>query len=469
MGRHPAIRRPPLLSANGRRESGDRRRTPHDNVRSEAAWVIERTLASHAPVDVFLAGALGRLDERDHGLLRELVLGTLRWLRRLDQVLETAANRPLSEVDPLLLAPLRVAIYQLLFLDRVPAHAAVNEAVNQATRLTNRGGAGFANAVLRRVARAPELESWPVEEADPVRRLAIEQSHPDLLVAGWMSRFGETRTRALLAINNQPKPFALLAFTDRGGRELLAEQLIDEGLEIEPSLLAPHGLLVRLGNPLGTLAFRHGQLYIQDEISQVVALLPPPAAGDRVLDAAAAPGGKGLALLAHQPDLRLAMADVDLDRLALLVQNLRRLGRTVPLVAQDAGVPAFAAGSFDRVVLDLPCSGTGTLRRHPELKWRVSSSELMRLAGDARRLLDGIAPLVAPGGLLVMITCSLEPEENEVVVERFLGEQPEFEPFDFAAGLAPTLGAAVEAAGRLRILPAASHDGFTVHVVRRGG
>ena len=429
--------------------------------------MVERTLASRSPVDSFLGGALGRLDERDHGLLRELVLGTLRWLRRLDHVLAAAANRPLAEIDPVLHAPLRIAAYQLLFLDRVPAHAAVDEAVKQVAKVSHRGSAGFANAVLRRVARSPQLADWPVTEADPIVRLAIELSHPDFLVAAWWSRFGEARTRALLAVNNTPKPFQLLTFRDRGGRELVAEQLIEEGLELEPSALSALGLTCRVGNPLSTLAFRQGLVYLQDEVSQVVALLPPPQPGERVLDAAAAPGGKALAALAHEPGLRVTLVDVAIDRLPRLVQNLRRLGRALPVLAADAGQPALAPGSFDRVILDLPCGGSGTLRRHPELKWRLSPGELVRLAAQSRRLLAGSAPLVAAGGLLVAITCSLEVEENEDVIAGFLAEQPAFALLDLADLVLPAHRAGVESRGRWRVLPADDHDGFSVHVLRR--
>ncbi|HEX5760814.1 MAG TPA: transcription antitermination factor NusB [Thermoanaerobaculia bacterium] len=443
------------------------RRGPGDDVRVAAGWVLERTLQSLAPADSFLDSALARFDERDQALLRELVLGCLRWLRRLDDVIAAASSRRLADIEPPLRAPLRVAAYQLLFLDRVPAHAAVNEAVEQARQLTHRGGASFVNGVLRRIARAPRLAAWPVRESDPVRRLGVELSHPDFLVARWLERFGRARTVELLAANNRPKPLQLLAFRDRGGRELLAEALIDEGLEVEPSPLSPLGLTVRRGNPLATAAFRRGDLYLQDEASQAAALLPPPAPGERVFDAAAAPGGKSFALLAWEPRARLVLADVAAPRAAVLAANLRRLRRCLPLHLADAARPA-VAGPFDRVVLDLPCSGTGTLRRHPELKWRISESEIGRLSGLALRLLDGVAPLVAPGGLLVAITCSIEEEENEGVVARCLAAHPELAPAPLAGALPSPLDRGVAAPGLWRVLPAADHDGFTVHVLRRG-
>ncbi len=446
--------------------AGRRVQTSQESVRVAATWVIERTLASLAPADTFLDGALERFDARDRGLLVELVMGTLRWLRRLDAVVEVASDRTLDRIDPVLLAPLRVAVYQILFLDRVPAHAAVNEAVDQAHRLTHKGGASFVNAVLRRIARAPHLVDWPVRERDPARRMAIELSHPDFLVERWLERFGRDLTLALLEANNRPKPVHLLAFRDRGGRELLAESLIDEGLEVEPSSLSPSGLVVRDGDPFASEAFRRGDLYVQDEASQAAALVPPPMPGERILDAAAAPGGKSFALVAAEPSVRPVLADLDPRRLATVRANLRRLGRALPVVGADVLLPPWSL-RFDRVVLDLPCTGTGTLRKHPELKWRISAGEIGRLAAKALEMLVHAAPLVAPGGLLVAITCSLEAEENEEVVARFLGREPAFGAVDLRELLSAPSDRAIRGPGFWRIFPAGDHDGFSVHVLRR--
>lgn len=444
------------------------RRNAQDNVRVAACWVVERTLDSLAPVDSFLATVLARYDERDQGLLREIVFGTLRWLRRLDYVVEAAANRRLSAIEPALHSVLRVAVYQLLFLDRVPGHAVVNEAVEQAHCLSHRGAASFVNAVLRRIAREPRLKAWPVKEPDAARRLAIEASHPDLLVRRWLERYGEAKTVAMLEANNRPKALQLLAFRHRGGRELLAEQLIDEGLDVEPSELAPLGLTVRRGNPLGTEAFRRGDFYIQDEISQMAALLRLPRAGERILDVAAAPGGKSFALRSWEPEVRLLLSDVSAARLTRLRSNLARLGLEIPIFLADAGSPPWTASSaFDRVVLDLPCSGTGTLRKNPEIKWRLSDRELGRLSAGGGRMLLGCADAVAPGGYLQAITCSVEWEENEAVVERFLDRRRDFRLAPLQGEVPANLQQFIEGPGLWRVLPGGDHDGFTVHLMQR--
>lgn len=463
---------PGRLRARGLRPDGQRRpagtRTVHGNVREAAAWALERTLASRSQVDGFLETAKERCDLRDHALLRELVLGTLTWCRRLDDVIARAANRRFDQIEEGLRAPLRLAAYQLLFLDRVPHHAAVNEAVEQVRRATHRGGASFANAVLRRVARDPRLASWPVDRADPAERLAVEQSHPDFLVRRWIERFGEERTRALLEANNRPKPLQLLAFRHRGGRELLAEALIDEEVQVIASEIAPLGLRVVSGQPLHSAAFCRGGFYVQDEASQAVALLPPPVPGERILDVAAAPGGKTFSLISFEPTVRAVMADASPPRLGILRRNLARLELEVPLLAMDAGLPAVTQ-VFDRVVCDLPCSGTGTLRKNPELKWRISELEIGRLAQEAGRMLDGAAGLVRPGGLLCVITCSLEREENQDVVERFLGEHQGFGLLHLEDRLPPPLKRYVSGAGFWQILPGDDHDGFTAHVLERRG
>ncbi len=440
--------------------------TAHAKVRESAAFVLERTLDSRAPVSTFLDGALERCDPRDHALLRELVLGTLRWLRFIDHVLVLAAQRPLDRIQRALLAPLRIGAYQLFFLDRVPPHAAVNEAVEQAGNRTHAGGASFVNGVLRRIARSPRRDDWPADTVDLATRLGVRYSHPDLLVERWLGIYGEERTVDLLGANNLPKPLHLLAFRDRGGRALLAEQLIDDDVGVEPSVLAPHCVTVRWGNPLTTDAYRQGGFYVQDEASQLAAIVPSPAPGERVLDVAAAPGGKTFALLAEQPDLRSVAADVSLERLLTMRRNAGRLKLRPRLLAADGGALPFGP-VFDRVVVDLPCSGTGTLRKHPELKWRISAGEIERLSAEGLAMVRGASECVRPGGLLVVITCSIEPEENEAVARAFLESRTDFRRRDLLADLRPPADEHVAGRGLWRLLPAADHDGFTVQVLER--
>jgi 16S rRNA (cytosine967-C5)-methyltransferase len=435
-------------------------------VRSVAAAVLDRSLAGRLPLTGLLRDAAEPFDERDRALLRALVLGTIRWLRRIDAVLALAASRPVARIDAVLMAPLRIAVYQLLFLDRIPAHAAVDKAVGEARLRSHRGAAGFVNAVLRKVARAPRLDEWPVTDSDPLRRVAIATSHPEPLVRRWFDRFGEVATHRLLEANNRAKPLQLLSFRDRGGRRQLAAALAAEGVETRPAELSPLGLTVTAGDPLASDAFERGDLYLQDDASQAAALVPPPVAGETVFDAAAAPGGKSFATIAWEPGARLMLGDLSAARLAPLRANLERLNRRWPLSVADARWPA-TGPRFDRVVVDLPCSGTGTLRRHPELKWRFGRDELRRLADQGFEMLTGIAATVRPGGLLVTVTCSLESEENEAVVGRFLRRQSDFVLRPVAETLPPTMRAGGGEAGLWRVLTDGDHDGFSVHVLAR--
>ncbi len=301
----------PLRAARGRPGRSRRltpRRTAEDNVRASAAWVLERTLASLAPVDSFLESALPRFDERDQGLLRELVLGRLRWLRRLDHVIADASSR--SDRRDRAGAPGAAAHRHL------PAPLPRPRAA--ARRGARGGGAGppahpprRRELRQRRAARRSRARRvWTTgrsREADPVRRLAIEQSHPDFLVERWVERFGRARTVDLLAANNRPKAMQLLAFRDRGGRELLAEALIDEGIEVEPAPLSPLGLTVRRGNPLAGAQFAAGVFYVQDEASQAAALIPPPRPGET--DARRRGGARRQELRARSPGSRVRRPD----------------------------------------------------------------------------------------------------------------------------------------------------------------
>lgn len=361
---------------------------------------------------------------------------------------------------------LAIGALQLLFLDRVPAHAAVDEAVAEAKRRRGPGAAGFVNAVLRNIASAGALSAWPVDAASEDERLAIETSHPLELVRRWRARFGDEAARRALEADNSARALHLLAFADRGGRDALAAALAAEAIVTEPGTLAPGALVVRSGAPLASAAFARGDGYVQDEASQAAALVPRPRPGERILDAAAAPGGKGLAILAFEPSARVTFADAAPRRLPRLVANARRLGRRLEIVAADGRRPPWRDGAFDRVVIDAPCSGTGTLRRHPELRWRFRAAELERLARDGGAMLAALAPAVAPGGLLVHVTCSVEAEENEQVLDRFVAANPAFEPFDLDAR-DPWVESGRTAPGRWRVLPGAGHDGFSVGVLRR--
>ncbi len=402
--------------------------------------------------------------DADRRLVVELVLGTLRWLRRIDAILEEASGKPVVKIDANALPHLRLAVYQLLFLDRIPAYAAVHSAV-AATRDRSRRAAGFVNAVLRKVAARRRVEDWPLPAEDPRTRLAIETSYPDLLAGRLIEQFGLDAARAVLEAGNLRRRNQLLCL---GPREAIAAELAASGVPVEPAALTPTGLTVVRGSVPATEAFRAGRVYIQDAASQAAALVPWPTPGERILDVAAAPGGKSFALAAAEPLVRLTACDRSMARLARLDANRRRLGLDVRCFAGDAAELGCLAGqaSFDRVVADLPCSGSGTIARHPELKWRISADELRRLASAGLALLGAAARQVRPGGRLCALTCSILAAENEEVVQAFLTNRNDFalEPLE---DLPEPFRHGVAGPGLWRVLPSADHDGFTVHVLRR--
>jgi 16S rRNA (cytosine967-C5)-methyltransferase len=436
------------------------------SVRSLACGAVERILAGTGTSEGILESGRRHFEVRDRALFDQLTLGSIRWLLRLDHVLEAASRRPISQIDEALRAPLRVGAYQLLFLDRVPAHAAVDEAVEETRRRGLAHATGFVNGVLRRIARTPSLDAWPVRQGDAVHRLAVEQSHPEWLVRRWCDRFGLDRTRDLLVTNNRPRPATVLTFEDRGGRAAAQQALAAEGVEGEPSPISPLGLVVRAGRVFETDLFAAGSVYVQDAASQLAAWLPVPQAGEKILDLAAAPGGKTFSLIAWEPSVAVTAADRELSRLLVLRENLRRLRRTATLLASDAARPGLRP-VHDRIVLDLPCSGTGTFRKHPELKWRLTPRFLEEMTRRGTELVTAAAACVRPGGLLCVITCSIEPEENEDVIAAARSALPELAAFDLAGRVPATAEEGLFDAGAWRLLPAGDHDGFTVHVLQR--
>lgn len=398
----------------------------------------------------------GLPDERDRALAGEIAAGTLRWQGAFDHLIAVYAKRPLDRLDPEVADILRLSIFQLLHLDRVPASAAVNDAVNLARRAGKASAAPLVNAVLRRVGR--ERERLPLPARMPGTReaeiayLSTTLSHPGWLVARWLDRHGFEAAEAWCRFDNEAAPLTLRANTLRIGRQALAERLLAAGVKTTATRFAPEGLVVVSGNPLLTPLAREGLFAVQDEASQLVAVVAAPRPGDRVFDACAAPGGKATAMSALVGDRGLVVAaDVRPKRVQLLAETVRAAGGArIAVVRADAARPLPFPPVFDCVLIDAPCSGLGTLRRDPDIKWRRHDGEFEALADLQGRMLRHAAVAVRPGGRLVYATCSSEPEENELVVARFLEDTPGFVPARVELPGAPEL---VNAAGHFRTWP----------------
>jgi 16S rRNA (cytosine967-C5)-methyltransferase len=367
-------------------------------------------------------------DERDRGLLLELVTGTLRMRAALDYQLAGRVSRPLARLDAAVLRILRLSAFQLIFLDRLPASAIINDAVELTRRSGKSSAAGLANAVLRAVSKDRERLTWPPRD-HVSEHLSVVHSHPRWLVDRWIERYGAEAAEAWVVFNNRPAPLCLATNRLLTTRDALLAELKEAGVEARPTARAAHGLEVPDGRALNTAAFREGRFVVQDEASQLIGELAAPPEGSVVLDLCASPGGKTLALSAAAgPSGTVVASDVRPHRVRLLARTLERCrvaNARVVHVPADGPLP-FHPGGFDLVLIDAPCSGLGTVRRDPDIRWRRSAEELQGFARAQRALVDRAADLVKPGGTLIYSTCSSEPEENEAVVAGFLGDRTDF-------------------------------------------
>ena len=406
---------------------------------------------------------IGPLDARDRRWLQELVWGMLRRRAWLDAVLSERVRGGLARLDPDLTDLLRLGVYQLLFMRSVPAYAAIAQTVELAKRRHGLGASKLVNAVLRRVDR--EREGLTVASpSDPVESLSLNYSHPRWLVARWVGRWGAVDTERLLAANNTEAPVVLRPFGIV--REQLEAMLEGAGVHVEDVPLV--GDSIRLSGSASLVelgAFRQGLFFVQDPAATLVARYAACPAGATVADLCAAPGGKSLEL-SRTAGLVIS-ADRSPARLTRLLDTLRRVEArsVVPLVA-DAREPALAP--VDAVLIDVPCTGTGTFRRHPDARWRLKVSDLAVMGALQRSIFRSAAQVVRPGGLLVYSTCSLEPEENDAQVESFLAEHADWQLEPPPEGAVPT---EVLDAGRLRVLPQrhGTDGAFAARLRRVGG
>lgn len=365
--------------------------------------------------DLLHSARLNSLGLADHALATELVMGVLRWRSQLDESIAAASARPLAKLDREVLTAVRLGAYQLRYLDRVPAHAVLNDSVELVKRAHKRSAAAFVNAVLRRIARAP-LQTAPESRSWTAASLARELAHPQWLVERWVNAYEIERAELICRRNQQVPHTAIRLDSVELGRELQAE-----GIELAPGVLLAAARIVTKGAITRTRAFQQGRVFIQDEASQLVAALV--GTGPRLLDCCAAPGGKTAALAARNPAAEVVAVELHPRRAALLRKRVR--AANVQVIQTDArNLPV--DGAFDRVLADVPCSGTGTLARNPEIKWRLKPDDLSDLPQRQAAILRAALRQLAPRGRAVYSTCSLEQEENEAVIEAVLRENSEF-------------------------------------------
>ncbi|HKZ80818.1 MAG TPA: 16S rRNA (cytosine(967)-C(5))-methyltransferase RsmB [Pyrinomonadaceae bacterium] len=413
-------------------------------ARLAAFEILRRVEDTGSFASILLADRATELSAPDRALAHELVLGVLRWQLWLGRLIEHYANRKLSSVDPTIQTILNLGLYQLRLLSRIPASAAVNESVNLVRRARLRSAEGFVNAVLRRAKREPDYD--PVAEVlDPVERLAVKTSHPPWLIQRWTKNFGTEETERLAVANNQPAPVAFRVVNARSNRLEVVNRLRAAGANVQASRVAKEGWRVAGAPDVVWELAREARIYLQDEASQLVVEVVGARPEDRILDLCAAPGSKATQIAEQLTQGRIIAADLYGHRLKIVEQTSRQqqLARISCLLLDASQSLPFPEESFDRVLLDAPCSGTGTLRRNPEIKWRISPHDIGDLATRQKLFLAKAARVVKPGGWLVYSTCSVEPEENEHLITDFLGRESGFQmakpPVD--ASLITTFGA----------------------------
>jgi 16S rRNA (cytosine967-C5)-methyltransferase len=456
-------------------------------ARQLAYRVLRRVEAGRGfAVDLLQGPAVSELKDADMRLATELVMGVLRWRGELDFQIERLSGQKLTRFDPEVMTLLRMGIYQIRFLGKIPKPAVVNDAVELTKAARKRSATGLVNAVLRKCNRhGVQLGSVRFEDLEREGIEAIQRSIPRWLYERWAarewpgSRSAEGRASAETALllawaSTQIPPTTLRVMALTAGREALAGELAREGIAVEPGTFSRFALVVKTGSVLRSRALREGRIVIQDEASQLVAQLVRPEPGQRVLDLCAAPGMKAGLLARLLERGTLTVCDLSASRLTTLGKLLPP--QVPPLVnlhqlQLDATRELPFSGLVDRIILDAPCSGTGTLARNPEIKWRLEPRDLARLAETQMKMLRRALPLLAAGGRLVYATCSLEPEENEQVVEAVLNAMPEFRRLasDELSREFPAWAPLFDAHGYFRTRPDLHRmDGFfAVVIVRR--
>jgi len=389
-----------------------------EKERSYADIIIDRELRE------------GRLTGPDRGLYTELVYGTLRRQGTLDHIIATFSTTPVSKLERAVVLLLRLGLYQIFYLDRVPVSAAVNETVNLAKQAAPRAS-GFINAVLRSADRGRDTIPYPDPANEPAAYLATRYSHPRWIVDGWLEQLGYDEAEKLAAVMSQAPPFTVRANRLKNSREELEATLAREGAAVRPCSHAPDGLTITSPVSLANLpSFANGLFVVQDEASQLAVLLLTPAAGEAVLDLCAAPGGKVTYLAELTGDSGSLLAcDRNPRKLEQVREAAGRLGITsITTMALDATrtLPELHPPLFDRILVDAPCSGLGVIHRNPEGKWWKEPTDPARLAITQRAILGNAAERLKQGGILVYSTCSTSLEENERVVENFLNDHHDF-------------------------------------------
>jgi 16S rRNA (cytosine967-C5)-methyltransferase len=394
-------------------------------ARRSAFEILRRVETESAFASVLLAKLNAEMREEDRALCHELVLGVLRRKLWLDRVIEHFANRSCEGLDLSVRLALELGLYQLRFLTRVPPSAAVNESVNLVRAGREKSAAGFVNAVLRRATREPDCDP-AAAVSDQAERLSIETSHPLWLVKRWIDAFGFEEGAEFARANNGTPTTSFRVTAHAQGDDIL-DELQSSGAELIESKVSPQAWRVKSASAVVRALVDRGAIYVQDEASQLLAHALGAHPGDRVLDIAAAPGSKATHIATLTSQAQVIAGDIHLHRAKTMMRLAEKQGTRIHVMLHDATKQLpFPGETFDRILLDAPCSGTGTLRRNPEIRYRLKPEDIGELSHQQRSMLSNAARVLRPSGQLIYSTCSVEPEENERVIEDFLAAYSQF-------------------------------------------
>lgn len=436
------------------------------NPRHLAIAILCQRQETGQPVDLIRDNILKKAtpaSAKDTQLVTALVYGVLRWQRYLDAILQDFSSHPLLKMKNLTIQALRVGLFQLCFMDRIPPSAAVNETVKalkesrQPKWLT-----GFVNGLLRNIARQINILPSPWDNDLPP---AVRLSHPDWLYQRWRTRYGENEAARICTTNNQQSSLVLRVNTKLMPRECFISELEKSGIAAQPGIYCPEAVVLRdyRGDIACLPGYGRGKFMVQDEGAQLISLMLGPFDSGKYLDACAGLGGKTVHLAQLIPDgSPLVATEPNPFRFKLLQENIKRMGLADRVNCGLTTLDDFQRNTgdlFAAILVDAPCSGLGVIRRHPDIRWNRSPDDLQRYQAEQGKLLAQAAALLAPGGVLVYATCSIEPEENEEVVAKFLAAQPQF-TLNSPTFLPPDAQRFVNNKGFFQTQPDATLDGF---------
>ncbi|MBP2633314.1 MAG: sun protein [Firmicutes bacterium] len=413
------------------------------NAREIALKIINDVNVNEAYANISLARELDKhiLSDQDRRFVTELVYGTIKTGKTLDWIISRYVNRPLSKIAPIILDILRMGVYQIFFMSKVPNSAACNQSVEISKKYGHIGTVKFINGVLRNVVRMPEKAKYPTMEEDRVKHLALEYYHPEWLIERWINRLGFEETRELCVFNNIAPPLSIRTNTLKNTRSELADILKKEEVEFKNSIFTPEGIICTIHPAISNLkSLQNGLFQIQDESSMLVAHVVDPQPGEFIIDTCSAPGGKTTHLAAlMKNDGKILATDIYDHKLLKINENAKRLGINIieTKLIDATQIGELYKGKADRVLVDAPCSGLGVLRRKPDSRWRKSETLLYELPILQNAILTSAAAAVKLGGTLVYSTCTTEVEENQNIINHFLSSRTDFE-LEKASDFLPT-------------------------------